>query len=252
MSSWRGETGIQRLVLADGRRIELPGLMNLRDVGGYPAGGGVLRWRALLRSDGLHRLDAGDAAVLAGIGLRTIVDLRTPAETQIAPSMLDGLAARLAHVPVLTGDLSALDPELESIYRHLIAECGAAIAAAVSELCAPAALPALVHCSAGKDRTGIVVALVLAALGVPDEVIAADYALSARYLDPERTPAIRQLQDSTGLGDALRLRLLASPPDLILSALDRARTMSGSAGGYLLDHGLSSAELARLRSALLA
>jgi protein-tyrosine phosphatase len=57
-----------------------------------------------------------------------------------------------------------------------------------------------VHCSAGKDRTGIVVALVLAALGVPDEVIAADYALSARYLDPERTPAIRQLQDSTGLG----------------------------------------------------
>jgi protein-tyrosine phosphatase len=58
-----------------------------------------------------------------------------------------------------------------------------------------------VHCSAGKDRTGIVVALVLAALGVPDEVIAADYALSARYLDPERTPAIRQLQDSTGLGD---------------------------------------------------
>ena len=83
----------------------------------------------------------------------------------------------------------------------------------MSELCAPAALPALVHCSAGKDRTGIVVALVLAALGVPDEVIAADYALSARYLDPERTPAIRQLQDSTGLGDALRLRLLASPPD---------------------------------------
>jgi protein-tyrosine phosphatase len=109
-----------------------------------------------------------------------------------------------------------------------------------------------VHCSAGKDRTGIVVALVLAALGVPDEVIAADYALSARYLDPERTPAIRQLQDSTGLGDALRLRLLASPPELILSALDRARTMSGSAGGYLLDHGLSSAELARLRSALQA
>ena len=94
MSSWRGETGIQRLVLADGRRIELPGLMNLRDVGGYPAGGGFLRWRALLRSDGLHRLDAGDAAVLAGVGLRTIVDLRTPAETQIAPSMLDGLTAR--------------------------------------------------------------------------------------------------------------------------------------------------------------
>jgi hypothetical protein len=51
---------------------------------------------------------------------------------------------------------------------------------------------------------------------------------------------------------ALRLRLLASPPELILSALDRARTMSGSAGGYLLDHGLRSAELARLRSALQA
>ena len=243
---------VEDLVLAAGRRIELPGVANLRDVGGYPAAdGAVVRWRALFRSDGLHRLEASGLAALAGFSLRTIVDLRTEAETQLAPSVRDGLPARLRHIPVIGGDLQSLPLELPAIYRYLVEQRGDSIAAAIGALCEPAAVPALVHCSAGKDRTGIVIALVLAVLGVPDQVIASDYALSGRYLDPDRTLAIGQLQASTELGGDLTRPLLCSPPELILDVLALVRGSAGSADDYLLCHGLSGSDLARLRSALL-
>jgi protein-tyrosine phosphatase len=244
---------IEALVDADGRHIELPGVLNLRDLGNYPAAGGrAVRWRALLRSDALHQLDPEGLAFLAGLDLRTVLDLRTPPETMAAPSRLDGLAAQVTHVSILRGDLQSLPLDLEAIYRYMVGDCADAIAEAIKVLCAADALPALVHCSAGKDRTGIVVALVLAVLGVPDEVIAADYALSSQYLDPDSTQAIGQLQASTGLGDSLTRPLLISPPALILDVLSWIRAASGSVDGYLLDHGLSRAELDQLRSGLIA
>jgi len=231
------------------RRIELPGVLNLRDVGGYPVeGGGTVRWRALFRSDALHWLDAAGAAALAGFGVRTVLDLRTQAEADLAPSPVAG---RVMHLPLIE-DFQALPvPELAGIYRYVVTERGGAIAAAIAELTSADAFPALVHCSAGKDRTGIVIALILAVLGVPDEVIAADYALSAIYLDPALTPAIGQLQASTGLGDQLTSALLASPPELILGVLAWIRAVAGSAEGYLHARGLTGAALTRLRAALI-
>jgi protein-tyrosine phosphatase len=107
-----------------------------------------------------------------------------------------------------------------------------------------------VHCSAGKDRTGIVIAMILAVLGVPDDVIAADYALSGGYLDPSRTAAIGQLRAGTGLGEELTGELLMSPPQLIRNVLATARAAAGSVDGYLLAHGLTAADLAALRAAL--
>jgi protein-tyrosine phosphatase len=242
---------IQELVLAQGRRLELEGVFNLRDVGGYPATGGrTTRWRTLLRSDALHRLDPAGSAVLAGLGLRTVLDLRTQAEAEIAPSALDGLSELRTHISLLAGDLQALPLELDAIYRYMINQCGDTIGEAIKALAEGGAFPALVHCSAGKDRTGIVVALILAVLGVPDDVIAADYELSASYLDAERTPAIGQLQASTGLGADLTKPLLSSPAALILDVLAWVREAGGSVDGYLLDRGLSAADLDRLRAAL--
>jgi protein-tyrosine phosphatase len=234
------------------RRIELAGLSNLRDVGGYPAAGGEVRWRTLYRSDALHRLDADGVAVVAGLGLRTIVDLRTHAETEIAPTGQDQLAARSTHISILGGgdSLESLPLELDAIYRYIIDQRGDEIAAAIGVLCADGALPGLVHCSAGKDRTGIVVALILAVLGVPDELIAADYALSSVCLDPGRTPVIGRIAEDTRLGDKLTAGLLASPPALISSVLGRVRAAGGSVDGYLISHGLSPADLSSLRAAL--
>jgi protein-tyrosine phosphatase len=232
------------------RRIELAGLLNFRDVGGYPVtGGGSVRWRTLFRSDALHGLDSAGVAAVTGLGLRTVVDLRTQLEAEHAPSPVGG---RVTHIPVLTGgDFEGVPLELGGLYRYFVDECGGQIAAAVAELCDDDALPALVHCSAGKDRTGVVIALILAVLGVPDELIAADYALSGLYLDPDRTPAIGQLSASTGLDEELTRALLSSPPELILEVLDRVRAVTGSVDGYLFAHGLTSSGLARLRAALI-
>jgi protein-tyrosine phosphatase len=231
------------------RRIELAGVFNLRDIGGYPArGGGSVRWRTLFRSDALHRLDPAGIATVTGLGLETVIDLRTQPEVDLAPSPA---GRRVTHIPVLPGGLQGLPLELGALYRYFVEERGEQIAAAIAELCRDDAMPALVHCSAGKDRTGVVVALVLAALGVPDDVIAADYALSAGYLDPDHTPVIGQLQASTGLDGELVVALLSSPPELILELLDMVRERAGSVDGYLRGHGLTDPALDRLRAALI-
>jgi protein-tyrosine phosphatase len=237
-------------VAAEDRRIELPGLYNLRDLGGYPTAGGSLPWRTLLRSDALHQLGPAGVAALIALDLHTIVDLRTHVEAEIAPSPVDQLAARHTHISLLGGDLQSLPPELDAIYAYVVEQCGGAIADAIRPLCAENAFPALVHCSAGKDRTGIVIAMILAVLGVPDDVIAADYALSGGYLDPSRTAAIGQLRAGTGLGEELTGELLMSPPQLIRNVLATARAAAGSVDGYLLAHGLTAADLAALRAAL--
>jgi protein-tyrosine phosphatase len=247
------ESDIRDLVLADRRHISLNGLYNLREVGGYPtSGGGTVRWGTLFRSDALHRLDESGTAAIAALGLRTVVDLRTQMEVDVAPSALAGVMARTTHISLLIGDLQALPLELDAVYRYIIDACGKTVGEAIKLLTAPDAFPALVHCSAGKDRTGIVIALVLAVLGVPDEVIAADYGLSGGYLDQENTPAIGQVKASTGLGENLTNELLASPPALMVSVLAQVRASWGSVDDYLLDHGLTAADLANLRVALVA
>ena len=128
------------------------------------------------------------------------------------------LSARRRHIPVINGTaFNTLAPELSAVYRYMVRRARRRmIAAAIGRLCAPGALPGLVHCSAGKDRTGMLVALILAAIGVEDDVIAADYALSRTYLLAEPTAAVRQVRASTGLGQRLDLQLMGSPPEIIL------------------------------------
>lgn len=249
--------GLMRTINAmPGRRVEVPGTMNFRDAGGYPVvGGGVIGWRRLFRSDGLHRLGPTAANVIGMIGVRTILDLRTSYEADIAPSPLDHLARQGAltmHVSLIGEDLAGLPAELGDVYSYIIDKRGAEIGAAIRALASPGALPGLVHCTAGKDRTGIVVALTLAAVGVPDHIVAADYALSSLYLDPRHTPTIGHVRESSGLGDRLTVALLASPPELMLGTLARARQQGGSIAGYLADNGVSAADLRALRSALTA
>jgi protein-tyrosine phosphatase len=236
------------------RRIRLAGTTNLRDLGGYPAAdGGTVRWRTLLRSDALHRLDAAGRAALAGLGLRTVIDLRTDEEVRATPSALDGTGAQNCHVPLFdAAAIGHLPPELAAVYRYMIDDCGAAIAEAIGRLCAPAALPGLVHCTAGKDRTGLVVALLLEVIGVPDEVIAADYAMSGTHPDPGAASAISRIRAASGVGRWIDLGALGASPEIIRDALARVRARSGSVSGYLLGNGLTPADLSNLRTALIA
>jgi protein-tyrosine phosphatase len=239
-------------VLADGRCLRADGTDNLRDVGGYPtSAGGSVAWRTLFRSDSLHRLESQGVAVLAGLDLRTIVDLRADIEVEQRPNAVAGLSARIVRAPIVR-DPTLLPPlrDLAAEYRYMIDDCGDSIGAAITELCAPGALPALVHCAAGADRTGIVIGLVLAVLGVPDELIEADYSLSSVYLGPDSTGVIGRLK-ATGRCDNVTGDLLSSPAGLILDVLALARAAGGgSVSGYLTARGIGAADLAALRSAL--
>jgi protein-tyrosine phosphatase len=248
----RAEREMQDVALADRRHLRVDGTVNLRDVGGYPThAGGSVAWRTLFRSDSLHRLDSHGVAALAGLDLRTIVDLRADIEVEQRPSAVTGLPALSVRAPIVR-DPTVLPPlaDLGAEYRYMIDECGDSIGAAVLALCAPGALPALVHCAAGQDRTGIVIALVLAVLGVPDEIIGADYSLSVVYLDPDSAAMIGRLK-AAGLDDSVTAESLSNHARPILSVLAWARASGGgSVPGYLTAHGVGTPDLAALRSAL--
>lgn len=251
------------------RRIRLPGTVNLRDVGGYPApgrggggeeaggpgeaAGGVVRWGTLLRSDALHRIDDSGRAALTALNLRTVVDLRTDDEVRAAPSALDFAGLRTFHVPLFdAAAIGRLPPELAAVYRYMIDDCGAAIATAIGYLCRDGALPGLVHCTAGKDRTGLVVALVLEVIGVPDEIIAADYAMSGAYLGAGAARAISRIRAISGVGRWLDLGALGASPQVIRDALARIRARSGTVSEYLIGNGLTPGNLRNLRAALVS
>jgi protein-tyrosine phosphatase len=232
------------------RHIPLPGTLNFRDTGGYPvAGGGSVAWRTLLRSGGLSRLGRAGTDMLAELGLRTVLDLRTSYEAELAPSPdLTGHGTVTMHISLIGEDFTDLSADLGGVYDYIVDARGAAIGAAIRSLARPGALPGLVHCTAGKDRTGIVIAFALAAI---DEFVVSDYALTSQYLGPESAAAVEFVSESTGMAEQLAATKLASRPELILRALDRARR-NGGIDAYLSVHGVAAADLERLRKALVS
>jgi protein-tyrosine phosphatase len=177
---------------ADGQRdrfVLLDGCFNFRDLGGYPARRGrTVRRGRVYRSDALHRLTERGTQTFATLGIATVIDLRTPAETaRRAWQPPPGWAGSWMHVPLRPAvpDWTAYSTaQLEAsgfaaLHYLETAERGrAALRTVIETLAEPARLPAVFHCAAGKDRTGIVAALILTLLGVPAELIADDYALS--------------------------------------------------------------------------
>lgn len=227
---------------------------NARDVGGYATPHGPLAWRRLLRSSKLDLLDDVDRELLATIGLRTVVDLRSDVERDTWPSNLGDLRVDVVHMPIVPGSTRVQleeRPPLEVIYEQMIEEGATAIAQAINVLALPGALPALVHCTGGKDRTGIVIAFALTMVGVDRASVLEDYAVSAGLLGADFA---RQVSSLFG-GDVRRSggrAVLTSPAELLAATLERIEAGHGSVEGYLQLHGLEPGAPARLRSALLA
>jgi rhodanese-related sulfurtransferase len=180
---------------ASDRLIPLEGAFNFRDLGGYPgAGGRVTRWGRLFRSDTLHELSPSDVALLGSMGLATIIDLRTPREleqTGRGPLGPEPIAFR--HLSVIRdaggggadGEAVAA-PDVDDLterYLWYLEVGGSALAEALTVLGEPASYPLVFHCAAGKDRTGVLAALVLDLCGVAPEVIVADYLITAERMD---------------------------------------------------------------------
>lgn len=222
-----------------------PGLLNFRDVGGAPvSGGGRIRRGALYRSACPAKFPSG-ALAAQQLGLRTVVDLRDEAESAEWPYELDDPAIVRVNVAVL-GD-RPVPPNQAGLYAHMAERCGAGFTAAVRAVARALPDPVLVHCAVGKDRTGFAVALALAAAGVPDEAIVADYVLSNDGLGlTEPVPGA----DADRAPDGAYLTGRYVDPALISGALASVRAQHGDAPGYLAAHGMAEDEIARLREEL--
>jgi protein-tyrosine phosphatase len=232
------------------RHIRLDGAHNVRDLGGYPAEAGQTRWGVFFRGDSLHQLTDADIEILLNAGTRTVIDLRHDAEVHAAPNRLAG-AAQIAyrHIPIFRGSMSAAGGaahDLRQVYAYMVDHCQAGLGEALSALADAEDGGVLFHCSAGKDRTGIVAALTLGLAGVPDAVIAADYALTAVAMEALRPILVEQTIARGGSAEALE-PLLSSHPEDILALLDYVRATYGGVEAYAARLGLEGERMMRLR-----
>ena len=227
--------------LTDGRHLRLPGTRNLRDVGGYPARGGRrTRWRTLLRTDALDVIPAASRQALLDMGLRTVIDLRWPHELVEAPSVFATTpGVRYRSIPLLEDDPTPIIG-LAATYRHMLDERGPQLADVARTLLEPDALPAAIGCAAGKDRTGVTIALLLSAIGVPSDIIVADYVLTGRAFsepDPDDPHFVDWRASPV---------ILECPPDYMEAMLAHLANRHAGAGALLRRNGLSTTDLDRL------
>ncbi|WP_404286860.1 tyrosine-protein phosphatase [Glutamicibacter arilaitensis] len=229
-------------------------LPNLREAGGIPAAGGKIRAGVLYRSAVPHLVDETLSGWLGNQGITQIFDLRSTVECSRLPGFpatLDGTTS--TRLPLLEGAFAVPGtlPSLEELYLPLVAEHGqvwAKIAGAVAE--SPKAT--LVHCTAGKDRTGVAIALLLLAVGAEREAVLADYAastvaLSGAWLDSMRTMLAEHGGEMT---QELRHLMVGTSVAGLERALDLAIAQHGSILDYLLAHGLSGQQFELLGARL--
>ncbi|MGN1020233.1 MAG: tyrosine-protein phosphatase [Aristaeellaceae bacterium] len=241
------------------RRIPMDGPQNLRDLGGYAAGEGrMVAWNRLYRSDSLSGLTESDAARLRAMNVRTVVDLRSLSEQQAMPDKLpEGI--RLCACPMMREELAAPDRAAEAFarslthgYMKMIGEDAALAGQAARAVMEGLTQGAVVfHCTAGKDRTGVLAAILLLLLGVAEEDVIADYQVSFTYNRRgvnrllSRVPEMQAL-----LAQAGEDSLLHSHPRNIQAVLDRLN--ADSVGPWLEEAGVGRETQARFRRIMLA
>ncbi len=230
----------------------VPGAVNFRDVGGLRAGAARTRGGVLYRSGNLARLDDAGVRALGALGIRRIIDLRADDEVLHAPSRIAGLDITTQRVPLFLGSVASFfedDIGLDEMYRRLVADASSGVVEVVRGIVTDQ--PVLVHCTVGKDRTGVTVALTLAAAGVDEDDVVADYARTERLLPARRSRRIVKALRSAH-PDAVHVEDLAtrSPAPVMRALLDSIRDQYGSSAEYLRAHGLTDDELTELRRVL--
>jgi protein-tyrosine phosphatase len=251
------------------RFLPLEGGVNFRDLGGYPTRDGRrVRWGKVYRAGLLSQLSDADLAFLARLPLRCVYDFRSETEAVRNPDRLpQDLHLRRVQAPMRTragrwrqlwhvlrlrrrlGDLMRI-----GYTRVVLDENAHVVGAVLRQMADPVNLPLVFHCTAGKDRTGVVAALLLALLDVPDEVILADYSLSNLHLARYAPTLARDAARLTRLGfsDAQIRPILIAEPALMRATLDYLRRRYGSVDAYAQTAaGLDPDTLERMRANLL-
>ncbi|HKK22754.1 MAG TPA: tyrosine-protein phosphatase [Pseudohaliea sp.] len=249
-------------VVAPARGLGLPGGVNFRDFGGYrSADGRRVRWGYLFRSGNLSRLTADAQAQFLALGIDVVCDFRREDEQASDPSRLPAGTRRvnLAITPGSQGsalyagrhrltDAGAMAEAMRDINREFVRSQSGRYASLFAHLLAPGNERFLVHCAAGKDRTGFAAALVLFALGVPRETVLADYLLTRHYFDASgELGRVREKYDMHHLDDEVLLPMLQVEESYLGAALAAIDEDYGSVERYLEDAlGVGPAERAAL------
>lgn len=240
------------------RLVPFEGVLNFRDLGGYLSDDGRrTRWRRLYRSNALHDLTESDLAVFRSLGVATIVDLRSASEIEYTGrGLLDHEAVHFVHAPVFSDYPSDESrPVIDEGYlsrRYLeYLERGApAFVRVIEEMTNPERYPLVVNCFLGKDRTGVVTALVLSCLGVERSAVVKEYVLTdARVpLMVEKLLGDPRLRDEVAHENPLLLGAPAAAMANFLAAMD---DRYGGPVAWARQAGVSSERIAQLRDLLL-
>nr|WP_281274368.1 tyrosine-protein phosphatase [Allorhizocola rhizosphaerae] len=241
------------------RWIRLSSVFNFRDLGGIPTvSGGVTRHGVVFRADNLGRLDVADKELFMALGVRTVIDLRRHAEVESMGRVPEWAGATWLHHH-LEHELWDHDTYTESVgvarwladrYAELLASGAPDIARVIALLSDVDSGPTVVHCVAGKDRTGLISALTLSLLDVSDEEIAADYALT-ELSEPAYTTWLRRT-DPEAASKVQPAFYVQTPAQAMLLTLAELRSRWGSVYDYLSRHGVTEAHVASLRAGLVA
>ena len=255
-------------VMASTRFLPLAGAVNFRDMGGFKtADGKRVCWGKLFRSGSLGSLTSADYEYIERIGIKLVCDLRSSGEIAVEPDKLPA-SIEYVHASIFTDSDSVrrlrallVDPRALSLlmlemYTHqMIDQNARPIGDILRRLSNSENLPALIHCTAGKDRTGITAAVLLSVLGVPDVVITADYSLSNHYFETIRQlvqNALPQRLAMFGITIDDMQVLLTANPVVLQDALNYLRQRYGSVEVYLRDAaGVDDSVIERLKTNLL-
>ena len=245
------------------RSLAWDGCFNVRDLGGLEtAAGGRTRRGAVVRADNVRRLTAAGWESALGHGVRRLVDLRFEGEGAGEPSPPDDVEVVAVSLfgPPDPGRAKKFDDRMRdaddvaavfatSYINTLERSPGVIVEAVAAVADSDPGQGVVVHCFAGKDRTGIIAALLLGVAGVPDEIVAADYAASGPGVEALSAPWFAKADSDEVL--ALRRRVVQAPHAAMAAVLAWLRADRGGADAYLRDAGLTDAQLERLRVRLI-
>jgi protein-tyrosine phosphatase len=237
------------------RHLPFEVVFNFRDLGGYAtADGRAVKWRTVFRADGVHRLSADD---LAPLGVRTVLDLRTHDELERGRFTHDSIAHH--HLPIIHTPWTeqSFDGEVDAVtfladrYIDMLDEGRESIARALHIMSDESALPLVFHCAAGKDRTGVVAAILLSVLGVQDDDIADDYSLSRLGMGRFKEWIIETFPDWADSMTRQPDAFLDAPAEAMHLFLERMRHGFGSVDAYVRGLGVGDDTLDAVRENLL-
>jgi protein-tyrosine phosphatase len=225
------------------RRLPFDGVTNFRDLGGYPTRQGThTLWGLVFRSDALHKFTAADLGSYESLGLNAVYDLRGDAERELYPNPFPSTQlALLSQVSVAADPAEAGSYEgarggerlLREMYRGMLDGSAAVLGRLLGSLAEPGSLPAVFHCTGGKDRTGIASALLLELLGVHREAVLDDYELTALYRRREHQGESYENLLARGLPPEAAAAVLGAPRWAMAATLDDLDEVYGGIDAYL-------------------